>query len=414
MTVRVDPINDAPLADDELLTVAEDSGVTDVDALDGDTDLDGDSLTIASATDPAHGTVEFSGDGSRLTYEPDADHHGPDTFEYVVSDGHGGSDVGTVSVTVTSVNDAPVATDDTVTVPINSDAAAVPVRSNDTDLDGDALTITGATDGAHGTVIVSSDGSGLTYAPATGYHGLDTFTYTIGDGLAADTATVHVTVDPDATPPVVAAPVARWIGQSVGTTTTTARIAWSATDADSGVKSYRLQVSVDGGGWKTIALPAATTTSIDRTLTTGHAYQFRVRATDGAGNTSSYTAGPSLTSVRYSEASGRITYRSAWKKTTSPKALGGAARHATASTKRATFEFTGYDVGWVATRTASSGKARIFIDGILIGTVDLDRGSTSYRKLVFARHFSTLATHTLEIRPVGDGRVDIDGFVVLR
>ncbi len=178
--------------------------------------------------------------------------------------------------------------------------------------------------------------------------------------------------------------------------------------------SYKLQSSVDGAGWKTIATSSATTTSIDRNLKTGHAYQFRVRATDGEGNVSSYATGASLTPVRYSEASARMTYLGAWKKTTSPKALGGAARHATASTKRATFHFTGYDVGWIATRTTSSGKARIFIDGILVGTVDLDRASTVYRKLVFARHFATLAAHDLEIQPVGDGRVDIDGFVVLR
>ena len=71
-------------------------------------------------------------------------------------------------------------------------------------------------------------------------------------------------------------------------------------------------------------------------------------------------------------------------------------------------------MGWIATRTTSSGKARIFIDGVLVGTVDLDRASTAYRKLVFARHFPTLGSHTLEIQPVGDGRVDIDGFVILR
>ena len=318
------------------------------------------------------------------------------------------------------VNHAPVADDDTFTVDEDAGPTTVPVLDNDADPDGDALEIGAASDALHGTVAVSSDESELTYEPDPGYHGPNSFTYTIDDGIDDDTATVSVAViakpgpDPDVAPPVVTAPITRWLGQTVAAGTTTARISWGATDAGSGVTSYKLQSSVDGGGWKTIALPTATTTSTDRKLKTGHAYHYRVRATDGSGNVSSYTAGPSLTPVRYSEASTRITYTGAWKKTTSPKALGGAARHATASTKRATFHFTGYDVGWIATRTTSSGKARVFIDGTLIGTVDLDRASTAYRKLVFARHFATLAAHDLVIQPVGDGRVDIDGFVVIR
>ncbi len=82
--------------------------------------------------------------------------------------------------------------------------------------------------------------------------------------------------------------------------------------------------------------------------------------------------------------------------------------------KSASFTFTGYDVGWVATRYTSSGQARVFIDGVLVATVDLDVSSTRYRQLVFQRHFAVSGTHTLRIEPVGDGRVDIDAFVVLR
>ncbi len=414
-----EPPNRAPVADDDTLTVDEDAGPTTVPVLDNDVDADGDALEIGAASDPLHGTVKVSSDESELTYEPDPGYHGPDSFTYTIDDGIL-SDTAAVTVTVAPINDAPVADDDTLTIDQDAGPTAVPVLLNDFDVDGDTIQISSATDPAHGTVEITSGGSGLTYEPDAGYHGPDSFTYTIDDGFDSDTATVSVTVvakpapDPDVAPPVIAAPSSRWPGQFVGTRTTTARINWGATDAGSGVKSYKLQVSVDGGGWRTIALPKATTTSIDRTFTKGHMYRFRVRATDGAGNTSPYATGPSLTPVRYSEASARIAYRGAWKRTTSPKALGGAARHATASTKRATFRFTGYDVGWIATRTASSGKARIFIDGILIGMVDLDRGSTSYRKLVFARHFPTLGPHTMEIRPVGDGRVDIDGFVVLR
>ena len=61
--------------------------------------------------------------------------------------------------------------------------------------------------------------------------------------------------------------------------------------------------------------------------------------------------------------------------------------------------FTGYDVGWIATRSTSSGKAQIFIDGVLVTTLDLDTSSTAYRKLVFQQHFPTLGAHTLQVQP---------------
>lgn len=351
----------------------------------------------------AHVTVQAKDDGGIENYfvdgmlvQPD-DTSDPITFDIVVD-----------------ANGAPVAVDDVLAIPINSSAVPVPVLLNDVDVDGDPLAITGTTDGAHGIVTVVGGGSGLTYAPAAGYDGLDTFTYTISDGVESDTATVRVTVSPDVVPPVASAPVARLPGQTVGTRTTTARISWTATDANSGITGYRLQVSVDGGSWTTIALPTPTTTAVTRSLTVGHAYRFRVRATDGAGNVGAYAMGPSLTPLRYAEASTRITYVGSWTKTTSPKAFGGGARHATNSTRRATFAFTGYDVGWIATRTSSSGMARVYADGILVATVDLDRVGTAYRKLVFARHFPTLGPHTFAIQPIGGGRVDLDGFVILR
>ena len=77
-------------------------------------DVDGDRLSSAVATPPAHGTLSDHVDGA-ITYTPDADYNGADSFRYNVSDGHGGTDTATVGVTVTPVNDPPVAMDDTAT-----------------------------------------------------------------------------------------------------------------------------------------------------------------------------------------------------------------------------------------------------------------------------------------------------------
>ncbi len=191
-------------------------------------------------------------------------------------------------------------------------------------------------------------------------------------------------------------------------------IAWGATDAGSGVASYKLQVSTNGGAYKTVTLPHATTKSIDRVLTTNDHYRFRVRATDKEGNVSSYKYGPTLTPARASQESGNVVYVGSWGKKSTTKALNGSTRYATSNTRSATYSFTGYDVGLIVSRYTSSGKAQILVDGVLIKTVDLDTTSTAYRRLVFARHFSVSGPHTLQVRPVGDGRVDIDGFVVLK
>jgi large repetitive protein len=414
VSVTITPTNDAPVTAPDSLSIPAGASPVPVPVLVNDTDIDGDALRITGKTNGAKGAVAIGIGGTSITYQPFPGLFGSDSFTYTIGDGHGGTALGTVSVTITSGNHAPNAVNDARDVPQGAGATPLTILANDQDADGNSLTIIAKTDGAHGTVAITGGGTGLTYNPVNTYHGTDTFTYIISDGLASDMATVRVTVVRDTAAPIVLAPTERFPGHTVGTSTTKARLTWSATDLGSGISRYQLQVRVDGGPWKAIALPKATSRTIVRSLTTGHTYRFRVRAVDGEGNVSGYVQGPLLRPVRYSEASVRVTYTGVWAKTKSVKALGGAARHATSSAKRAKFTFTGYDVGWIATTTTKSGKARIYIDGVLVATIDLDRTKTAYRKLIFARHFPTLGPHTLEIQPVGDGRVDIDGFVTLR
>jgi VCBS repeat-containing protein len=104
-------LNNPPVANNHSYSVDEDGTLT-KDAATGvrsnDTDLDGDSLTVTSNTSPAHGSVTVNANGS-FTYEPDDNYHGSDSFDYIVSDGKGGTDTGTVNLTVNAVNDAPEA-----------------------------------------------------------------------------------------------------------------------------------------------------------------------------------------------------------------------------------------------------------------------------------------------------------------
>jgi hypothetical protein len=192
VSVTVTPENTAPVADDETLTTGEDAAGS-VNVLVGDTDVDGDTLSVSSAApSAAHGTVSCAGAGT-CTYTPAANYNGPDSFDYTVLDGRGKWDTGSVSVTVTPANDAPVAVGDSLSTPEET-SGQVDVLPNDTDVEGDSPTVTGSTNGAHGTVSCDAGGTCI-YTPALNYVGADTFTYTISDGNGGtDTGSVSVTV----------------------------------------------------------------------------------------------------------------------------------------------------------------------------------------------------------------------------
>src|SRR5207237_9702146 len=111
--VPVTPANDAPLAPHDAHTTAEDTplSVTAPGVLANDTDVEGDGLTAVLVSGPAHGTLTLSTNGS-FTFTPAANYNGPDSFTYKANDGALDSNVATVSLTVTAVNDAPAAAGD--------------------------------------------------------------------------------------------------------------------------------------------------------------------------------------------------------------------------------------------------------------------------------------------------------------
>ncbi len=185
---------------DDAYSVEED-GVLAVDVATGvlvnDASPDGDALTAALVSDPAHGTLTLNADGS-FSYTPDADFHGTDTFTYVASDGTADSAVATVTIRVLSVNDPPVAADDIYSVGVNGtltvDTAALGLLANDIDVDGNPLAATLVADVANGSLTFGSDGL-FTYTPNADFQGTDVFTYTVNDGLSdSAVATVTITV----------------------------------------------------------------------------------------------------------------------------------------------------------------------------------------------------------------------------
>src|SRR6185503_17021213 len=177
----------------DAATTAEETAVSG-SVLTNDTDVDaGTTLTASLVASASNGAVTLASDGS-FTYTPATNFNGTDSFTYTATDGTAVSNVATVTLTVTGVNDAPVAVADAATTPEET-AVSGTVLGNDTDVDaGTTLTATLVTTAANGTVTLASDGS-FTYTPAANFNGTDSFTYTASDGTAvSNVATVTITV----------------------------------------------------------------------------------------------------------------------------------------------------------------------------------------------------------------------------
>ncbi len=211
VSITVEPANDAPAATAQSVSTAEDTPT--VITLAG-SDVDGDELTFALADQPTHGTVSLSGD--EVTYTPAADYAGDDSFTFTVDDGTATSAPATVSIDVTPVNDEPTATAQSVSTAEDT-PTVITLTGADVDID-DELTFALVDQPSHGSVSLSGDEA--TYTPAANYHGPDSFTFTVGDGvLTSAAATVSIDVTPvDDTPTVFLATPAATRGKPVTTT----------------------------------------------------------------------------------------------------------------------------------------------------------------------------------------------------
>jgi large repetitive protein len=152
------------------------------------TDADGSPVTYTILTQPAHGTL--SGSGAARTYTPMAEYYGTDSFTYKANDGGVDSNVATVSITVTAINDMPVATGQVLAT--NEDTATA-LTLNASDLEGTSLAFTVVSAPAHGTL--TGTGAARTYTPAPDYTDPDSFTFKASDGSGeSNLATVSITV----------------------------------------------------------------------------------------------------------------------------------------------------------------------------------------------------------------------------
>ena len=190
-TIVVTPVNDAPVAVADTATVLEDAEATSINVLANDTDDEGDPLTLVSVTTSGTGTVIV--DGLLLEYTPAADFNGTEEVSYTVSDGLLTS-AGVLTITVTPVNDAPIAIEDIASVLENAFMTSIDVISNDIDVDGDILSLTAVSYSGLGTVVVNVDEFSVDYTPAPNFIGTEVINYSITDGILSSEGVLKINV----------------------------------------------------------------------------------------------------------------------------------------------------------------------------------------------------------------------------
>jgi hypothetical protein len=212
--------NSTVTANNDSVTTNENTPVT-VSVLANDSDSDGDTLSVTAVTQGTHGSVVNN--GTTVNYTPNTNFHGTDSFRYTASDAAGNQASATGTITVVD-NSTVTANNDSVTTNKNT-PVTISVLANDSDSDGDTLSVTAITQGAHGSLV--NNGTTVTYTPNADFHGTDSFTYTASDA-AGNQATGTVFVLITLVPPVdIAGRVSSsgewWVGLSTGSSFTNSK-----------------------------------------------------------------------------------------------------------------------------------------------------------------------------------------------
>lgn len=238
-------------------------------------------------------------------------------------------------------------------------------------------------------------------------------------GPAGPISAAKVTLDqaaPKATTPKASLRTGLPLEGSSTTQRLLVRVTWGGTDAGSGIASYDVGRSYDGGTYQVIA-SATTATSLNSTMTPGHSYRFRVRARDKAGNVGAWVYASTWYASLTQNGSSSLAYTGTWSTGSTSEHSGGTVKYATDAGASATLAFSGRAVAWVTTLRATGGEVQVWIDGALVATVDTFAETTTYRQIVFGKSWSSYGSHTISLVVVGTPdrpRGDLDAFEIIR
>ncbi len=213
---------------------------------------------------------------------------------------------------------------------------------------------------------------------------------------------------PTATPPVTHL-------AGAGTNLAQRKATVEARFTGAGAATYRLARSANGGGYSTVgSVTSSTTRALTLTPSTSTTQVLRVTpyAIGGLAGPTAYGAAFRVWS-RSEAPSSTLIYTGRWSRSSAAAYFGGAVRWSRSASARATYRFTGREVAWISSKGPGRGRARVYLDGKYVRTISLAARSTHHRRIVL-RLLAPSGPHTITIRPTGSGRVDLDGFLVLR
>jgi trimeric autotransporter adhesin len=232
-------------------------------------------------------------------------------------------------------------------------------------------------------------------------------------------AAFSTTAAADLTPPVVTAPVATIAnGATLGASRVPLRLTWRASDSASGVCRSNVSRRFSTNPFAGIPLNLATSRSAaTQAAPAAKAYQFAASATDCSDLSSATVTSAPVHLTAYQNSSRAIVYRGRWNGGRAPNAYGGSVRRTGRAGASAALRFTGREIAWVASKTPSSGSARVFIDGRAVATAHLRATRSVQRRVVFTRTWATPGAHTIKVVALGTRShplVSVDAFLVLR
>ncbi|MGH2511078.1 MAG: tandem-95 repeat protein, partial [Candidatus Limnocylindrales bacterium] len=354
-----------------------------------------------------------------LTYTLAANRNGTAHVGITVQDSggtaNGGIDtsaVQTLTIKVNGVDHAPAAINDFPTVIQGSGPTTIDVLANDGDPDGDPLIVTKIVhQGTKGHAAVAANHLSVTYDPTGSFIGTDVFTYQISDGRGGlATGTVQVSVVRDTVAPV-AYSLHAWIASGTVNTTATVTLTWKGSDQGFGVKYYQLQEKRNNTSWVWVTIPVGHTT-INRVLTIGSQYQYRVRAVDKVGNAGPYTYLANFTPTLVQETA--ATFSGPWANTRVRGSLGGRIAYGATHGSVATFTCTCLSMAWIGPRGVSLNASRIYVDGTYLGFATEKSSRSSMYQVIVNKTWYSIGTHQLMISVTGWGPVGIDAFLTLQ
>ncbi len=333
---------------------------------------------------------------------------------------------------VAVANDAPDARADAFTVDATG-AGTLAVLDNDvsapasgpvTPEPAPTLAVTALTQGTKVSVSIAADGAGVRYNARACATGDDSFTYTVRDGEGrTDTATVSITIarpgqDGLSSSPITDRPTVGFIADSTIDVTVPARLSWcGVTRRGSGVRSYIVQASGNAGAtYPMTVISRSTARSIRRDLPVGPTFRWRARTTDTAGRTGSWRYSSTARVTRYQETDPALTFAGAWTTHATGNASGGGQRSAGAAGASASVTLTDVrQFAIVGPRSANRGSFEVWVDGAKVATVSERASATVHRRVLYVGGLARGpgVSHAIEVRAVGDGRIDIDAVLAL-